>query len=229
MVTQHDLLTMTPCNSLEAKASYAAFEPLAFLFSGEKIYNPFFLPTGEAVTPLAYGFKPMPGLPNKLFLPSPTGGFIFIDLAAVGTQAESGLVTRVDSNGRVLAVALNSQLPRTGDISIAKVAQRYITLRMLEVLSFVFEETYTTDPFSSDCGRFDTSPLEYGFLHATDSNGSPCLIRDHEEGGHLQISFVETVDGAESGPLLNRYDAAGNVMASVMVSHLRAVDPELSE
>lgn len=227
MVTQENLLNMVPCNSLESKASFAAFAPLGFLFDGQLIFNPYVLPNGEATEPHAFGFTPVPGVPNKLSLTVPAGGTIFIEQPTEQLPGVGDVVTRVDANGRVLASALVSQLPHAGDLSIAKVAQRYITRRVLELLSFVFEGTHMTDSYASECGRFDASPLEYGFIHAADNNGSPCLIRNHDEGGHLQLSYVEAVDGAESGPMLTRFDAADNALASAMVSHIRAIDPEL--
>jgi hypothetical protein len=227
MVTAEDLLNMTPSNDLAARPSFAAFAPFGFLSEGVTTYIPFVLPNGDAIEPKAFGFKPVPGLTGKHFLPVPEGGFIFIEQSGERTPHACALVTCVDANGRVLASALDNQLPRAGDLSIAKVAQRSITLRTLELLSFGFDGTNITDPYASECGRFDASPVEYGFVHAMNISGTPCLTRDHEDGGKLQLSFVEAVDGAESGPLLTRLDAGGNVLASAMVSHIRAVADEL--
>jgi hypothetical protein len=227
MVTTEDLLNMTPNNDLEAKPSFSAFAPLGFISEGVTIYNPFVLPNGDAVEPKAYGFKPVPGLTGKLFLAVPEGGFIFIEQSGERTLHNCALVTRVDANGRVLASALDSQIPHAGDLSIAKVAERSITLRTLELLSFGFDGTNITDAYASECGRFSASPAEYGFVQALNSAGTPCLTRDHEDGGQLQLTFVDAVDGAESGPLLTRLDAGGNVLASAMVSHIRAVAHEL--
>ncbi len=214
-----------PCYEPTTVANLAAYEPLAFDHDGERIYDIFGafsfddLPTKL----LECGFTCVGNGFSLMVRPHEEGGSIRIKDNNQGGLREPLVVSRVDSEGHVLATFLATDIPMAG-VTIQEMSRDHISADILKPLYFEFEGDSIIDPYTSECGRFDTDPSRYGFVLDDANPLQPVMTRPHEDGGKLVLSFVAPVDGGEGGPLLTRYDADGNVLGAAMIAHIYGAD-----